>query len=201
MARRYTACLFLARNLTFPIQVDCKAITLVARASRRRTTKQAPTLGPRAIYVLCWLTEFGDSQFVIYDECVRLGIEMLEMAIGFEDLTAAYRFVPNSQPTFIVFCVWRFSDADGKCKATPVFYYVPGHDFGMVSSVLNFNRFPKLMVAMARSILALPVSQYFDDYFIMDLCCTGSSGQLGLQQLHLLANPPLDAGKRQSMAE
>ena len=58
------ACLFLARNLTFPIQVDCKAVTLVARASRRRTTKQAPALGPRAIYVLCWLTEFGDSQFV-----------------------------------------------------------------------------------------------------------------------------------------
>ena len=58
------ACLFLARNLVFPIQVDCKAVTLVARASRRRTTKQAPALGPRAIYVLCWLTEFGDSQFV-----------------------------------------------------------------------------------------------------------------------------------------
>ena len=58
------ACMFLARNLTFPIQVDCKAVTLIARASRRRTTKQAPALGPRAIYVLCWLTEFGDSQFV-----------------------------------------------------------------------------------------------------------------------------------------
>ena len=58
---------------------------------------------------------------LVYDECVRLGIEMLEMAIGFEDLTAAYRFVPNSQPNFTVFCVWRFSD--GECKATPVFYY------------------------------------------------------------------------------
>ena len=135
---------------------------------------------------------------LVYDECVKLGIEMLEMAIGFEDLTAAYRFVPNSQPNFTVFCVWRFSD--GKCKATPLFYYVPGHNFGMVSSVLNFNRYPKLMVAMARSILALPVSQYFDDYFIMDLRCAGSSGQLGLQQLHLLTNRPLDVGKRQSMA-
>ena len=58
------SCLFLARNLTFPIQVDCKAVTLVAKASRRCTTKQAQALGPRVIYVLCWLTEFGDSQFV-----------------------------------------------------------------------------------------------------------------------------------------
>ena len=135
---------------------------------------------------------------LVYDECVRIGIEMLEMAIGFEDLTAAYRFVPNSQPNFTVFCVWRFGD--GKCQAKPVFYYVPGHNFGMVSSVLNFNRFPKLMVAMARSLLALPVSQYFDDYFIMDLHSAGSSGQLGLQQLHLLVNRPLDVGKRQTMA-
>ena len=135
---------------------------------------------------------------LVLEECMRLGIDMLEMAIGFEDLTAAYRFLPNSQPHFTVFCVWRFSD--GKSVPCPVFYYVPGHNFGMASSVLNFNRFPKLMVAMARSLLALPVSQYFDDYFIMDLRCAGGSGQTGLQQLHLLLNRPLDAGKRQSMA-
>ena len=58
------SCMFLANNLNFPIQVDCKAVTLVARASRRRTTKQAPAMGPRLIYILSWLTEFGDSQWV-----------------------------------------------------------------------------------------------------------------------------------------
>ena len=58
------ACLFLARNLTFPIQVDCKAVTLIAKATRRHTTKQAPAMGPRLIYILSWLTEHGDSQWV-----------------------------------------------------------------------------------------------------------------------------------------
>ena len=58
------SCLFLARNLTFPIQVDCKAVTLISRAARRRTTKQAPAMGPRLIYILSWLTEHGDSQWV-----------------------------------------------------------------------------------------------------------------------------------------
>ena len=58
------SCLFLARNLTFPIHVDCKAVTLIARAARRRTTKQAPAMGPRLIYILSWLTEHGDSQWV-----------------------------------------------------------------------------------------------------------------------------------------
>ena len=71
----------------------------------------------------------------------------------------------------------------------------------MISSVLNFNRFPKLMVAMARSLLALPVSQYFDDYFLMELRSAGYSGQQGLQHLHVTVNRPLDDGKRQLMAQ
>ena len=33
------SCLFLARNLTFPIQVNCKAVTLVVKAARRRTSR------------------------------------------------------------------------------------------------------------------------------------------------------------------
>ena len=93
---------------------------------------------------------------LVLESCIRLGIAMLEMSIGFEDLTAAYRFVATSQPQFTVFCVWRFSD--GKSTPGPAFYYIPGHNFGMVSAVLNFNRFPMRMVAMARSLLALPVS-------------------------------------------
>ena len=58
------ACLFLARNLTFPIQVDCKAVKLAVRSARRRTARQAPALGPRLIYILCWLTEHGESEHV-----------------------------------------------------------------------------------------------------------------------------------------
>ena len=60
------SCLFLARNLTFPIQVDCKEVTLVATGRRAggRPSRHRP-LGPGPYsYVLCWLTEFGDSQFV-----------------------------------------------------------------------------------------------------------------------------------------
>ena len=58
------ACLFLARNLTFPIQVECKAVSLVIKAARRKTSRQAPALGPRLIFILCWLTEHGESEYV-----------------------------------------------------------------------------------------------------------------------------------------
>jgi hypothetical protein len=135
---------------------------------------------------------------LVLEECIAAGIAMLEMAVGFEDLTAAYRFVATRQPQYTVFCIWRFSD--GKSAAGSAFYYIPGHNFGMVSSVLNFNRFPKLMVAMARSLLALPVDQYFDDYYLVDLRCAGMTGQTGMQQLHIILNRLLDAGKRQEMA-
>ena len=150
--------------------------------------------------IVCITFEFaGVVAALVLEECIAIGIEMLEMAVSFEDLTAAYRFVPTSQPQFTVFCVWRFTN--GLSRPGPEFYYVPGHNFGMVSSVLNFNRFPKLMVAMARSLLALPVDQYFDDYCLTDLKTAGDSGQVALQRLHLLVNRPLDKGKRQLMAD
>ena len=149
--------------------------------------------------IVCITFEFaGVVAALVFEECVALGISMLEMTVGFEDLTAAYRFVATSQPEYTVFCVWRFGD--GASQPGPAFYFIPGHNFGMTSSVLNFNRFPKLMVAIARSLFALPVDQYFDDYYLTDLKVAGDSGQVALQRLHLLVNRPLDVGKRQLMA-
>ena len=58
------ACLFLARDLTFPIQVECKAVSLVVKAARRKNSRQAPALGPRIIFVPCWLTEHGECAYV-----------------------------------------------------------------------------------------------------------------------------------------
>jgi hypothetical protein len=169
------------------------------RAIDNARTSQSNSVSHTHETIVCITFEMAATvSALVLESCIRIGINMLEMSIGFEDLTAAYRFVATSQPQFTVFCVWRFSD--GKSTPGPSFYYVPGHNFGMISSVLNFNRFPKLMVAMARSLLALPVSQYFDDYFLMDLRSAGYSGQQGLQHLHNAVNRPLDQGKRQLMA-
>ena len=57
-------CLWLASNLAFPIQMDCVSVKLVVKASRRKTSKQAPALGPRYVYILCWLVEYGESEWV-----------------------------------------------------------------------------------------------------------------------------------------
>lgn len=73
-----------------------------------------------------------------------------------------------------------------------MFYYIPGHNFGLVAAVLNFSRFPRLMVAMSRSLFALLVDQYFDDYMLVNTLLAGSSGQECLAFLHNTVNHQLD---------
>ena len=40
---------------------------------------------------------------------------------------------------------------------------VPGHNFGLLSAVINFNRFPELAVAVARRLMWIVNEHYFDD--------------------------------------
>ncbi|KAL1499112.1 hypothetical protein AB1Y20_013624 [Prymnesium parvum] len=149
--------------------------------------------------ISCITFEFAaDVAVLVQLHSAALGVPCPPVRIGFDDLTAAYRFVPCSQPQYTVFCVWRPKTAT--VPGGPAFFYVPGHNFGMAAAVLNFNRFPKLMVAMARSSLALAVDQYFDDYMVVDLEAAGQSGQEGLAFLHRLVARPLDADKHQRMA-
>jgi len=70
----------------------------------------------------------------------------------------------------------------------------------MAAAVLNFNRFPKLMVAVARSLFAIAADQYFDDYMIVDFLHAGQSGQAALSFLHSLAGRPFDKTKHQGSA-
>ncbi|KAL1510155.1 hypothetical protein AB1Y20_006486 [Prymnesium parvum] len=149
--------------------------------------------------ISCITFEFAaDVAVVARSRASALGVPCPRLTIGFDDLTAAYRFVPCSQPQYTVFCVWR--PASATCPGCPVFYYVPGHNFGMAAAVLNFNRFPKLMVAMSRSLMALAVDQYFDDYMLVDYDGAGQSGQHALSALHDLVGRPFDKDKHQSLA-
>lgn len=150
--------------------------------------------------IACITFEFSAiAAAALLDACDALGTPFPQLAIGFDDLVAAYRFVPCSQPQYTVFCAWRPA-ANGK-EGSPVFYYIPGHSSGLVAAVLNFiNRFPKLMVAMGRSLFALLVDQYFDDYMLVDAVLAKLSGQDCLRFIHSIVNRELDAGKHQSVA-
>ena len=101
----------------------------------------------------------------------------LRLRHGTKDLAAAYRHVPTSQPEYTNVAVW---DEDHK---RVVYVEVPGHNFGLKSAVVNFNRFPALGVAIARRLCWCVVEHFYDD---KDLTEPGWCGDSGFACLDLL---------------
>ena len=60
---------------------------------------------------------------------------------------------------------------------------VPGHNFGLASAVLNFNRYPELAVAAARRLLWTVAEHYYDDVDSAEPSWAGESGQQALRTL------------------
>ena len=99
------------------------------------------------------------------------------MCHGTNDLRAAYRHVPTSQPQFTCVAVWD-SDND-----KVVYCEVPGHNFGLTASVVNFNRFPELVTAAARRLLWVITEHYVDDFDTSEPEFANESGQQALTKL------------------
>jgi hypothetical protein len=161
--------------------------------------------------IVCITCEFpAIVAMLVWQECAALGIAMLAISLGLDDMTAAYRFVPTSQPWYTVFCIWRFGGKPGTAAhrehglSRPVFYYLQGHNFGCTSSVINFNRTPELMVHMAALLLAVAVGHYFDDFMTVNLAAPsgapGMSGQDALAFLFTTFGRPLEPDKHKPAA-
>ena len=65
-----------------------------------------------------------------------------------------------------------------------LYFAVKGHSFGLVSSVVNFNRLPHLLVEVAVRLFAVPCTHFVDDYCAVDLKIGRGSGQQALVSLH-----------------
>ena len=114
----------------------------------------------------------------IIKACLEMGMAIPEIVLGLDDLFAAYRRIPTAHPEFMVAAFW---DVD---LGQPMFVEVYGHCFGLVSSVVNFNRVPHLLSVAASLLFAVMGDHYFDDYLTVDLACAKSSAQWCLDALH-----------------
>ena len=96
-----------------------------------------------------------------------------------KDMKRAYRQVPVSQQQlcFSVIAVWHPSHRRW------VFGILHGLAFGLLSAVLQFNRYPALLVAIARRWLAIPVINFFDDFKITEPRFAKGSGALYFDKL------------------
>ena len=126
------------------------------------------------------------------------------MSIGLRDLTMAYRTIPTAQPWYGTFAFFN-PDAE---PPGPELYFTPGHNFGLASAVVNFNRYPELVVIALRSAFDLPADHFYDDYIVPDLRVAGNSGFAAVEAVHhafgvrrpkgtLVRAPELDPGKDQ----
>ena len=79
-------------------------------------------------------------------------------------------------------------------------YTMAGFNFGLVAAVLGFNRFPEATTAIARRLLAIVCTHYFDDFAIVEMESTIESAQAALGELHALIGLPFAAEKRQAGA-
>ena len=122
--------------------------------------------------------------------CTLLCVAMVALSFGLDDIKAAYRVVPVRTPQFTVFAIWSVADARVEL------YYLDGHNFGFRSAVLNFNAFARLVVATARSLLAVPCDQFFDDFLIVDLLGAGDSAQRSLAFALMLLGQRHEPSKR-----
>lgn len=95
------------------------------------------------------------------------------------DLTMAYRTIPTSQP-------WYTSIAFRNPSSERVeLYWLPGHNFGLTSAVVNFNRHPELVTVAARAFLAVVVDHYYDDFIAVDLAAGDTSAREAIEALVL----------------
>ena len=96
-----------------------------------------------------------------------------------KDMKRAYRQVPVSQQQlrFSVIAVWH------PLQGRWVFGILHGLAFGLLSAVLQFNRYPALLVAIARRWLAIPVINFFDDFKITEPRCAKGSGAFYFDKL------------------
>ena len=127
-------------------------------------------------------------------ECVRRGIPIPDVELGLDDLFAAYRRVPTRHQEYMIAAVWDLE------RGEPIFYEVYGHCFGLVSSVLNFNRVPHLLCVAAARLFAAPVDHFFDDYLTMDLKSAKGTAQASLDMLHNAVRLRLEPKKRKHSA-
>lgn len=72
-----------------------------------------------------------------------------------------------------------------------------GFNFGLVSAVCGYNRWPCLVVSAARAWLGCCVDSYFDDAFVGEPQLAEGSGQRALGKLAELLGTPFAPAKHQ----
>ena len=95
---------------------------------------------------------------------------------------------------------WHIIAVFHPTKGTWVFYELWGLAFGLGAAVLEFNRVPAQLVALARRWFALPVLNFYDDFKLTELAGTMGEGDVIFRNLCAWEGWWLDEKKHQEPA-
>jgi hypothetical protein len=87
---------------------------------------------------------------------------LVQLLIGTEDIEAAYRRMPCSQPHYTIFAILDPTTNE------VVFFALQGFNIGLKSAVVQFNRLSALMAASVSRFLGLVLANYFDDFCVIE---------------------------------
>jgi hypothetical protein len=119
---------------------------------------------------------------------------MCAMLIGTDDLTKAYRQIPSMQPQYTIVAVWCIA------KSRVEFFIILGLPFGLHTSVLQFNRLPKLIEAFMRAYFFIAICHYYDDFCIVEPEISAHLAQFILRRTIDILGFLLDAEKHKRAA-
>jgi hypothetical protein len=96
-----------------------------------------------------------------------LDVDRLGMEGGSDDVGDAYKVIGNGQPWFAVATLVD-PDLTSAEARDDCFYVIPGHNFGLVSAVTNFNAPVEFSTFVAASTLLVVTDHMFDDLPTVD---------------------------------
>ena len=114
---------------------------------------------------------------------------------GTDDWPRAYRKSPVSSPRLNVVSVWNPHERRVE------YFLLAGFNFGLVSAVVGYNRWPRFVITAARAWLGCCSSSYFDDAFTGEPAYARGSGQAALWRWAELTGLPFAPDKHESPSE
>jgi hypothetical protein len=128
------------------------------------------------------------------DAADALGVPTWPLAGGTDDLADAYRHIPCDDPRLT--CVVLCDPASGE----PAYFCTAGFPFGLKSSVMQFNRLPEATTAIARRMLGIVCTHFYDDFAVVEPSASAAQAQRLLGDLHALIGIPFAARKHVAAA-
>ena len=138
----------------------------------------------------CEKADFPARQADRFARYMGRGSRGWSLVHGTEDLESAYRRVTTMAPGYTVVGAW-----DPERKETR-YFTLTGFNFGSIAAVTYFNAIPSVSASMARRLLGLVCSNFYDDFNVVSLESAGLAPQDALGSLHLMLGFPFSKKKR-----